>query len=83
MSFVIEATSAIGPMFFTCSIASETLNKVLEVEQRPHGSITVRDGNGRSINIDELIATALCEADLTRRPEAIRRLVELGLKAKK
>ena len=82
MPFTIEATSAIGPMFLECSTASETLNKVLEVEQRPHGSITVRDGNRRSLNIDELIATALCEADLPRRPEAIRRLVELGLRAR-
>ena len=41
-------------MGFTCATAAETLNKVL-LEQRPHGSIAVRDGNGRSINIDELL----------------------------
>jgi hypothetical protein len=63
MSFTIEATSAIGPMFFTCSAAAETLNRVLELEQRPHGTITVRDGDGRSINIDEL--TTLCESERT------------------
>jgi hypothetical protein len=50
-------------MFFTCSTAAETLNKVLELEQRPHGTITVRDGDGRSINIDEL--TTLCESERT------------------
>jgi hypothetical protein len=41
-------------MGFTCATAAETLNKVL-LEQRPHGSIAVRDGNGRSINTDELL----------------------------
>jgi hypothetical protein len=48
-------------MFSTCSTAAETLNKILE--QRPHGSLTVRDGNGRAINIDEL--TTLCELERT------------------
>ena len=41
-------------MGFTCATAAETLNKVL-LAQRPHGSIAVRDGNGRSINTDELL----------------------------
>ena len=80
--FTIEATSATGSVFLKCSTASETLNRVLELEQRPHGSITVRDGNRRSIDIDELIATALCGIDLPARSEAIRRVVELELKAK-
>ena len=80
--FTIEATSATGSVFLTCSTASETLNRVLELEQRPHGSIIVRDGNRRSIDIDELIATALCGIDLPARTEAIRRVVELGLQAK-
>jgi hypothetical protein len=61
MSFTIETTSALGPMRFTCSTASETMNKVCELEQHPHGSILVRDGSGRAINIDEL--TALCDAE--------------------
>ena len=61
MSFTIEITSALGPKRFTCSTASETMNKVCELEQRPHGSILVRDGSGRPINIEEL--TALCDAE--------------------
>jgi hypothetical protein len=64
MPFTIETVGASGPLVFTCSTASETLNKVLELEQHPHASITVRDGNGRSINIEEL--TALCESERTR-----------------
>jgi hypothetical protein len=64
MPFTIEAAGASGPLVFTGSKASETLNKILELEQRPHASITVRDGNGRSINIDEL--TGLCKDETTR-----------------
>ena len=61
-------------MGFTCATAAETLNKVL-LEQRPHGSIAVKDSSGRSINIDEL--TALCK------DETIRQLLDLGPKAKR
>ena len=82
MPFTIEAKGATGSVFLKCSTASETLNRVLELEQRPHGSIIVRDGNRRSIDIDELIATTLCGIDLPARTEAIRRVVELGLQAK-
>jgi hypothetical protein len=42
MPFTIEAAGASGPLVFTCSKASETLNKILELEQRPHASITQR-----------------------------------------
>ena len=62
MPFTIEATSATGSVFLTCSTASETLNRVLELEQRPHGSIIVRDGNRRSIDIDELTVGDVREA---------------------
>ena len=64
MSFTIEVASAVGPRFFTSATAAETLNKVLELEQHPHASITVRDDDGRSINIDEL--TALCKDGTAR-----------------
>jgi hypothetical protein len=66
MPFTIEAAGAIGPLVFTCSTASETLDKVLELEQHPHASsITGRDRNGRSINIEHL--TALCKDETIRR----------------
>ena len=60
--FTIEAKGATGSVFLTCSTASETLNRVLELEQRPHGSIIVRDGNRRSIDIDELTVGDVREA---------------------
>jgi hypothetical protein len=64
MPFTIETVGASGPLVFTCSTAAETLNKILELEQHPHALITVRDGNGRSINIEEL--TALCKDETIR-----------------
>jgi hypothetical protein len=65
MPFTIEAVRAIGPLVFTCSTASETLNRITELERQPHASITVRDGKGRSINIDDL--TAPCKDETIRR----------------
>jgi hypothetical protein len=56
MPFTIEAAGAIGPLVFTCSTASETLDKVLELEHPHASSITGRDRNGRSINIEHLTA---------------------------
>jgi hypothetical protein len=60
MPFKIEATTQQGAVSVMCSTASEAVNKVLDLEQRPHGSITVKDGTGRIIALDEL--TSLCEA---------------------
>jgi hypothetical protein len=60
MPFTIDATSSAGAISILCSSASEAVNKVLELEQGPHGSITVKDGTGQLINLDEL--TSLCEA---------------------
>ena len=61
MSFTIDATSSRGDLSLTCGTALETLNKVRELERQPHGTIVVKDGTGRTINIDEL--TALCAAE--------------------
>jgi hypothetical protein len=60
MTFRIDATTQQGAVSVLCSTASEAVDKVLELERRPHGSITVKDGTGRVINLDEL--TSLCEA---------------------
>jgi hypothetical protein len=60
MPFTIEATTQQGAVSLVCSTASDAVNKVLELEQRAHGVITVKDGGGRRINSDEL--AALCEA---------------------
>jgi hypothetical protein len=60
MSFTIDVTCSEGDLLLTCETALETLNKVLELEQQPHGAITVKDGAGRTVNLDELCA--LCTA---------------------
>jgi hypothetical protein len=60
MSFTIDVTGLAGALSTDCSTASDAMNKVLELEQHPHGKITVKDSGGRKINFDEL--TALCEA---------------------
>jgi hypothetical protein len=60
MSFTIDVTCSAGALSLTCETALDTLNKVLELEQQPHGAITVKDGTGRIINLDELCA--LCAA---------------------
>ena len=57
--FKIEATTATGTVSVECQTPAETLRKVQELEQQPHGQISVKDRNGRAINVDNLIA--LCD----------------------
>ena len=59
MLFTIEARNSAGAVSFSCSTASEAVDKVLELE-RHYGEIAVKDGTGRTIDRDEL--SALCEA---------------------
>ena len=60
MSFAIEANNSAGAISISCATASDAVNKVLELEQQRFEKITVKDGTGRTINLDEL--SALCEA---------------------
>lgn len=60
MPFTIDFTSAAGTASICCETPLETLNKVLDLEQAPHGTITVKDDAGRPISFDEL--SALCVA---------------------
>ena len=46
MPFTIEGTGSAGAISIVCSTASEAVNKLLELEQHPHGSIIVKDGHG-------------------------------------
>jgi hypothetical protein len=60
MSFAIGANNSAGPVSFSCATASDAVDKVLELEQQKFENITVKDGTGRTIDLDEL--SALCEA---------------------
>jgi hypothetical protein len=60
MSFTIGANNSAGPVSFFCVTASDAVDKVLELEQQQFENITVKDGAGRAIDLDEL--SALCEA---------------------
>jgi hypothetical protein len=60
MSFTIGARNSTGVVSFSCATASEAVDKVLELERQHYRNITVKDGTGRTIDLDEL--SALCEA---------------------
>jgi hypothetical protein len=60
MSFTILASNSAGATSFSCATASDAVDKVLELEQQRFENITIKDGNGRTIDLDEL--SALCEA---------------------
>ena len=60
MSFTILANNSAGAVSFSCATASEAVDKVLELEQQRFQNITVKDGAGRTIGLDEL--SSLCEA---------------------
>lgn len=64
MTFTILADSSAGAISFSCANASEAVDKVLELEQQKFENIAVKDGTGRTINVDEL--SALCEASEDR-----------------
>jgi hypothetical protein len=60
MSFTILASNSAGAVSFSCATASAAVDKVLELEQQRFEHITVKDGAGRTIDLDEL--SSLCEA---------------------
>lgn len=60
MAFTILAGKSAGEISFSCATASEAVDKVLELEQQRVENITVKDGAGRTIDLDEL--SSLCEA---------------------
>lgn len=60
MSFTILASNSTGAVSFSCATASEAVDKVLELKQQHFKNITVKDGAGRAIDLDEL--SSLCEA---------------------
>lgn len=60
MSFTIGANNSAGPVSFSCATASDAVDKILELELQKFENITVKDGAGRAIGLDEL--SALCEA---------------------
>jgi hypothetical protein len=64
MSFTIGAKNSAGAVSFSCATASDAVDKVLELEQQRFENITVKDGTGRTIDLDEL--SALCEASEDR-----------------
>ena len=60
MPFTILASNSDGAVSFSCATASETVDKVLELEQQHFRNIAVKNGAGRTIDLDEL--SSLCEA---------------------
>ena len=48
-----------------CATASEPVDKVLELKQQHFGNIALKDGVGRTIDLDEL--SQLCEAGRDRK----------------
>lgn len=64
MSFTILANNSAGAFSFSCATASAAVDKVLELEQQRFENITVKDGAGRTIDLDEL--SSLCEASEDR-----------------
>ena len=63
MSFTIEARNSAGAVSFSCSTASEAVDKVLELE-RHYGEIAVKDGTGRTI--DRITQARLCRCGGSR-----------------
>ena len=60
MSFTILASNSAGPVSFSCATASEAVDRVLELKQQHFENIAVKNGAGRTIDLDEL--SSLCEA---------------------
>ena len=60
MSFTIEARNSTGAVSLSCATPSEAVDRVLELKRQRCKNITIKDGNGRTINLDEL--SDLCEA---------------------
>lgn len=60
MAFTILAGNSVGEISVSCATASDAVDKVLELEQQRFENITIKDGTGRTIDLDEL--SSLCEA---------------------
>ncbi len=60
MSFTVLATNSAGEISFSCATSSVAVDKVLELKQQRFQNIMVKDGTGRTIDLDEL--SSLCEA---------------------
>jgi hypothetical protein len=60
MSFTILASNSAGAVSFSCATASEAVDKVLELKQQHFENIAVKNGAGRTVDLDEL--SSLCEA---------------------
>lgn len=60
MAFTILACNSAGEISLSCATASDAVDKVLELEQQRFENITIKDGTGRTIDLDEL--SSLCEA---------------------
>jgi hypothetical protein len=60
MSSTIGANNSAGPVSFSSATASDAVDKILELEQQKFENITIKNGAGRMIDLDEL--SALCEA---------------------
>jgi hypothetical protein len=60
MSFTVLADNSAGEISFSCTTASDAVDKVLELKQQRFEKIIVKDGTGRTIDLDEL--SSLCEA---------------------
>src|SRR5205807_1146709 len=67
MPFTIRGVNSTTEILSSHATASDTLNKVLELEQRGI-EIAIKDGAGRLVSLDEL--SAICEADEDRALEA-------------
>ncbi len=60
MSYTILAQNSAGAVSFSCATASAAVDRILELEQQGFENIMVKDGAGRTIDLDEL--SSLCEA---------------------
>ena len=60
MLFTIGARNSAGAVAFSCTTASNAVDKVLELKQQRYKNIVVKDDSGRTIDLDEL--SSLCEA---------------------
>ena len=60
MAYTILAHNSAGTVSFSSATASDAVDKVLELEQQRFENITIKDGTGRTIDLDEL--SSLCEA---------------------
>jgi hypothetical protein len=56
MPLTIGAGNSAGAISFSCASASDTLNKVLELQLQRFENITLKNAAGGAIDLDELSA---------------------------